>query len=97
MTTNGQTLAASTLGGWATTSSGVRSIQVRPPAGYDLPLALTGVQAPKELVVDPPERGRALDVGFVVPKPAQVTGVLTRDGEERDDAQARRRSGGARS
>jgi hypothetical protein len=81
VTTNGQTLAASTLGGWATSSSGVRSIQVRPPEGHDLPLALTGVRAPREIVVDPPDRGRTLDVGFVVPKPAQITAHLTRDGE----------------
>jgi SpoIID/LytB domain protein len=82
VTTNGQTLAASTLGGWATTASGERSVQVRPPTGYDLPLALTGVNAPPELLVDPPAQGRTLDVGFVVPKPAQVTGVLLRGSEE---------------
>lgn len=82
VTTNGQTLAASTFGGWAATPSGVRSIQVRPPAGSALPLALTGMRVPEELVVDPPETGRSLNVAFVVPKPAEVTGVLLRDGEE---------------
>jgi SpoIID/LytB domain protein len=81
VTTDGQTLSASTLGGWTSTSSGVRSVQLRPPAGSELPLALTGVNVPGSLIVDPPERGRALEVGFVVPKPAQITGVLSRDGE----------------
>ncbi len=82
VTTNGQSLAGSTLGGWMSVPSGVRSVELRPPAGYDLPLALTGVKAPKELVVDPPEQGRALEIGFVVPKPAQVTGVLMRGDDE---------------
>ena len=80
--TNGQSLAASTLGGWATATSGVRSVAVSPPEGHELPLALTGVRAPDELVVDPPMRGDSLDVGFVVPKPAQVTGILEIEGRE---------------
>jgi SpoIID/LytB domain protein len=79
--TNGQSLAAATLGGWATATSGARSLVVSPPQGHDLPLALTGVRGPSEVVVDPP-RGETLDVSFVVPKPAQVSGVLTIDGRE---------------
>jgi SpoIID/LytB domain protein len=79
--TNGQSLAASTLGGWAAATSGDRSVMVSPPQGYDLPLAITGVNAPKELVVDPP-MGERLDVSFVLPKPAQVTGIVTVDGRE---------------
>jgi stage II sporulation protein D len=81
VTTNGQTLAASTLGGWATATSGARSVAVSPPQGHSLPLALTGVTVPDELVVDPPMSGETLDVGFVVPKPAQMTAVLSREGE----------------
>ncbi len=77
-----QPLASSTLGGWAATSSGVRSIMVVPPLGHALPLALTGVRSPDEVVVDQPESGRNIEIGFVVPKSAQVTGVVTRDGEE---------------
>jgi stage II sporulation protein D len=80
--TNGQSLAEATLGGWATATSGARSVTVSPPQGYDLPLAITGVSAPNELVVDPPMSGDTLDVSFVVPKPAQVSGVLTIDGRE---------------
>jgi SpoIID/LytB domain protein len=82
VTTNGQALARSTLGGWATAISGVRSVAVSPPRGYSLPLALTGVVVPDEVIVDPPMTGETLDVGFVVPKAAQVTAVLTREGEE---------------
>jgi hypothetical protein len=40
------------------------------------------VQAPEELFVDPPDRGSTLDVDFVVPKAAQVTGVLVRGGKQ---------------
>jgi hypothetical protein len=80
--TAGQPLASSTLGGWSVSASGVRSLRVSPPQGYALPLVLTGVRAPDELFVDPPEQGSTLDVDFVVPKPAQVTGVLVREGEE---------------
>jgi stage II sporulation protein D len=79
--TNGQSLAASTLGGWAAATGGARSVTVSPPQGYDLPLAITGLNAPKELVVDPP-MGETLDVSFVVPKPAQVTGIVTVEGRE---------------
>ncbi|MGH7857073.1 MAG: SpoIID/LytB domain-containing protein, partial [Candidatus Binatia bacterium] len=77
-----QTLAASTLGGWSVVSAGDRSLDVAPPEGFGLPLVLTGVRAPDELVVDPPERGATLDVDFVVPKPAEVTGVLSLEGRE---------------
>jgi stage II sporulation protein D len=77
-----QALASSTLGGWGTMSSGVRSILVLPPQGHSLPLALTGVRTPEGLVVDPPKSGVDLEIGFVVPKPAQVTGVLTLEGKE---------------
>lgn len=81
VSTNGQELAASTLGGWAAATSGERSVAVSPPQGHSLPLALTGVRAPNELVVDPPASGASLGVAFVVPKPTQVTGVLMREGE----------------
>jgi hypothetical protein len=74
-------LSPSTVGGWSVVSSGERSIQVSPPVGYDLPLALTGVQAPEELVVDPP-RGETLDIEYVIPKAAEVTVSVTLDGEE---------------
>lgn len=80
--TGGQALASSTLGGWSVTASGDRSLQVSPPQGHALPLVLTGVRAPDELFVDPPTQGGTLDVDFVVPKPAQVTGVVLREGKE---------------
>jgi SpoIID/LytB domain protein len=86
--TGGQPLAASTLGGWTVIASGTRSLQVSPPQGFSLPLVLTGVSAPQELLVDPPDRGGSLDVDFVVPKPAQVTGVLVREGREVAKARA---------
>jgi stage II sporulation protein D len=79
--TNGQSLAASTFGGWAAATAGTRSVTVAPPEGYNLPLAITGINAPKELVVDPP-MGETLDVSFVVPKAAEVIGVVTIDGRE---------------
>lgn len=78
----GQPLSSSTLGGWTVAASSARSVRVTPPQGYALPLVLTGVQAPDELFVDPPDEGSTLDVDFVVPKPAQVTGVLVREGKE---------------
>ncbi len=83
VSTGGQMLAPATLGGWSVVASGDRSLEVSPPEGYSLPLVLTGVEAPSEQHVDPPTEGGTLDVDFVVPKPAQVTGVLTKDdGEE---------------
>jgi stage II sporulation protein D len=82
VTTNGQTVAAPTLGGWSIGPSGIRSVAVTPPQGSALPLALTGVRVPKEVVIDPPEHEDSLDVGFVVPKPTQITGVLTLDGKQ---------------
>lgn len=80
--TAGRALSDSTLGGWTVVASGERSLQVSPPEGFDLPLVLTGVRAPEELFVDPPNEGGTLDVDFVVPKPAEVTAVLVREGEE---------------
>lgn len=82
VSSGGQSLAASTLGGWTVTASGDRSLQLTPPQGHALPLVLTGVQAPDELFVDPPDSGDALHVDFVVPKPVQVIGQLVREGEE---------------
>lgn len=78
----GDTLAASTLGGWSVAASGERSLGLTPPQGFDLPLVLSDLRAPDELLVDPPEQGTSLDADFVVPKPAEVTGILTRAGEE---------------
>ena len=80
--TGGQALASSTLGGWSVLASGERSLQVSPPQGHALPLVLTGVRAPDELFVDPPDEGGTLDVDFVVPKPAQITGAVLREGKE---------------
>jgi SpoIID/LytB domain protein len=71
-----QTLSSSTLGRWTVAAAGARSLQVAPPRGYTLPLVLTGVRGPTRQLVDPPKEGSTLDVDFVVPKPAQVTGVL---------------------
>jgi stage II sporulation protein D len=80
--TNGQALSPSTLGGWTVKASGERSLQLSPPQGYALPLVLTGVRAPQEQLVDPPEEGGLLHVDVVVPKAAQLTGVLEREGAE---------------
>jgi hypothetical protein len=55
---------------------------VTPPEGYQLPLSLTGVSVPSELTIDPPEHEDSVDVRLVVPKAAEVTGVLTLEGEE---------------
>jgi hypothetical protein len=79
--TSGQVISSSTLGGWTAAATGQRSISVLPPAGYGLPLALTGVVAPREHVFEP-KLGRTLDIAFVVPKPAQVMAVLTRGATE---------------
>jgi hypothetical protein len=40
------------------------------------------VRAPHELFVDPPKQGGSLDIGFVVPKPAEITASLQRYGRE---------------
>ncbi|MGH2759326.1 MAG: SpoIID/LytB domain-containing protein [Actinomycetota bacterium] len=80
--TNGNALSASTVGGWTVRASGERSVQVSPPQGYSLPLVLTGVSAPREQHVDPPKEGGLLHVDVVVPKAAQITGVLEREGAE---------------
>ncbi len=80
--TNGQALSPSTLGGWTVRASGVRSLQLSPPQGSALPLVLTGVRAPTEQHVDPPKEGGLLHVDVVVPKAAQVTAVLEREGAE---------------
>lgn len=79
--TGGRALAGSTVGGWSVAPSGERSMSVSPPQGHALPLVLTGVDAPQEQFVDPPERGGRLEVNFVVPKAVQVTGVLERGDE----------------
>ncbi|HYZ92028.1 MAG TPA: SpoIID/LytB domain-containing protein [Actinomycetota bacterium] len=78
----GQALASSTVGGWTVAASSARSVRVTPPQGYSLPLVLTGIDAPDEQFVDPPDEGATLDVDFVVPKAAQVTAVLSRAGRE---------------
>lgn len=80
--TGGDALAPSTFGGWSVAATGDRSLSVSAPEGFELPLVLTGMRAPDELLVDPPEQGGSLDVDFVVPKAAEVVGVLTRKGEE---------------
>jgi hypothetical protein len=82
VTANGSALASSTLGRWTLTPSGVRSIAVAPSVGHDLPLALTGVRVPEELTIDPGDQASTVDIGFVVPKAAQIEGVLTLDGRE---------------
>jgi stage II sporulation protein D len=85
--TGADPLELSTLGAWSVTSLGSRSLAVTPPRGHNLPLVLTGVRGPGEFFVDPPKNGGRLDVGFVVPKPAEITAVIRRDG--RDVAAAR--------
>lgn len=80
--TNGNALSESTVGGWTVRASGQRSLQLSPPQGYALPLVLTGVRAPSEQHVDPPEEGGLLHVDVVVPKAAQITGTLRREGAE---------------
>jgi SpoIID/LytB domain protein len=71
-------LSPSTIGVWSVSNLGVHSLAVSHPAGYSLPLVLSGLRAPGSLYVDPPKQGGALDVDFVVPKAAEVTGILRR-------------------
>ena len=74
------TLASTTFGSWTFTASG-GAIRVDPPEGFDLPLVLSGVSAPSEVVFDPPS-GTSIEVAFVVPKAAEVTATLSRGDEE---------------
>ena len=74
-------LAASTVGAWTVSALGSRSLGVSPPTGYTLPLVLSGLRAPGEVFVDPPKQGGSIDVDFVLPKAAEITGVLERDGK----------------
>ena len=83
VSTNGQSLAASTLGGWAASPSGVRSIAPCLRRRATISRSCSPVCAcPDRVIVDPPDTKTSLDVDFVVPKPAQVTGVVPRDGKE---------------
>src|SRR5207237_10475471 len=74
-------LAASTIGALSVSPRGLRSLGVTPPMGYTLPLVLSGLRAPGEVFVDPPKLRGSIDVDFVVPKAAEVTGRLQRDGK----------------
>jgi len=77
-----QVLKDSTLGGWSAVPTGASALQVTPPEGYALPLALTGVNVAREIVIDPPTHEDSVDINFVVPKASQVTAVLTLQGAE---------------
>ncbi len=77
-----QMLEDSTLGGWSAVPSGAGAVQVTPPQGYQLPVALTGLSVPGEIVIDPPDHEDSVDIDFVVPKAAQVTATLTLEGAE---------------
>ncbi len=77
-----QVLKDSTLGGWSAVPGGTGAVQVTPPDGYQLPVAITGVNVPGEIVIDPPEHEDSVDIDFVVPKATQVTAVLTLEGAE---------------
>jgi hypothetical protein len=77
-----QPLKAATLGGWAVSPAGTAAVQVTPPEGYQLPLVLTGVSLPGEVVIDPPTHEDSVDVKLVVPKATEITGVLTLKGVE---------------
>jgi stage II sporulation protein D len=79
--TAGATISSGTVGEWAISTSGFRSMSVRPPAGYALPLVLTGVRAPGSVLIDPP-KSPSVDVGFVLPKTAVVTATLSLEGKE---------------
>src|SRR5439155_14596428 len=79
--TGDDALAPSTIGAWSVSGLGVRSLAVSPPTGYTLPLVLSGLRAPGRAFVDPPKQGGSLGVDFVVPKAAEVIGVLQRDGK----------------
>jgi stage II sporulation protein D len=78
----GASLADSTLGGWGVTAGTARTLRVSPPEGHDLPLVLSGVRAPREVVLDPSGGTDEIAIDFVVPKPADVEAVLRRDGED---------------
>lgn len=79
--TAGATISAGTVGEWTIAPSGFRSMSVQPPAGYALPLVLTGVRAPGSVRIDPP-KSSSVDVGFVLPKTAVVIATLSLDGNE---------------
>lgn len=70
-------LADSTLGTWSLEDAGA-AIDVVPPRGHDLPLVLSDLRAPSDVLVDPPDHGRSLDLTFVVPKAASVDVVVRR-------------------
>jgi stage II sporulation protein D len=81
VTTPHATISSGTVGEWTITTVGSRSMSVDPPAGYALPLVLTGVSVPSSVLIDPP-RSSNVDVGFVLPKSAIVTATLSRDGRD---------------
>lgn len=75
-------LSEGTLGSWEVEAGSDGTIRVRPPEGFEAPLAVTGLEVPEEVVHDPPD-GEVVEVAFVLPKPAEVEGVLTsRDSDE---------------
>jgi stage II sporulation protein D len=77
-----QLLKDSTLGGWAAVPAGTGAVQVTPPQGHDLSVALTGVTVAPEIVIDPPEHEDSVDIDFVVPKATEVSATLTLQGAE---------------
>lgn len=70
-------LSEGTLGSWEVEAGSDGAMRVHPPEGFEAPLALTGLEVPEEIVYEPPD-DEALEVAFVLPKPAEVEGVLTR-------------------
>ncbi len=82
VSSGGQMLEDSTLGGWSAVPAGAGGVQISPPDGYELPVALTGVSVAPEIVIDPPEHEDSVDIDFVVPKATQVSATLTLQGAE---------------
>ncbi len=72
-------ISGGTVGEWAISTTGIRSMSVEPPSGYALPLVLTGLRVPGSVLIDPP-KASTVDVGFVLPKSAVVTASIVRDG-----------------
>ncbi len=86
VSTAGASLSSGTVGLWSITTSGVRSLALAPPKGYDLPLVVTGVRVPARFEFEHPDR--TLEVGFVLPKPAVAEASLL-DADSKVIAKAR--------
>lgn len=80
VTAGSDVLAASTVGAWTVAARTSRTLDLTPPRGHDLPLVLSGVSAPAGVTTDGTEHVVVVEIRFVLPKSAKVTGVVSRNG-----------------